>query len=79
MTSLFDERSAKQGIGNEWIRWMVALALAALVSYFTTTGTMENGLTEVKTTENAHFEELLRRVDLMQQDIREIRQGQRER
>lgn len=61
------------GRNGEWVRWSVGLAMAALVAYFTAIGTIKEEVTGIKATENAHFEELLRRFEVMQQDIRELR------
>jgi hypothetical protein len=40
--------------------------LAAMVSYFTTIATVQQQTPEVKTTEAAHFQEVLRRFDMLQ-------------
>lgn len=61
--------------GEVWWR-LAGLALAGLVAYFTAIGAIQVEVNEIKTTENAHFAELLRRVELMQQDIRDIRARQ---
>jgi hypothetical protein len=64
-----DDRKAN----GEWIRWALAIALAALVSYFTTVATVQQQTVEVKTTEASHFQEVLRRLDMLQVDVRELR------
>jgi hypothetical protein len=51
----------------------MAIVLAAVVSYFTTIATVQQQTLEVKTTEAAHFQEILRRLDAMQIDVRELR------
>ncbi|HYE84729.1 MAG TPA: hypothetical protein VEA16_00135 [Vicinamibacterales bacterium] len=65
-------RGSRDGRGD-YVRWAVVLLLSALLSYFTTIGTMSQAIAEVRTTEEAHFQELLRRLDVMQADIRELR------
>lgn len=63
----------RNSMHNPMVQWLVGLILAALVAYFTTTNALQAGLAEVKATENNHFEEVLRRLDAMQDDIRELR------
>jgi hypothetical protein len=58
---------------GEWVRWALAIGLAALVSYFTTVATVQQQTVEVKTTEAAHFQEILRRLDVIQTDMRDMR------
>ncbi|HYE87722.1 MAG TPA: hypothetical protein VEA16_15270 [Vicinamibacterales bacterium] len=68
------KRASSGGSTTEVIvRWAVMLVMSALLSYFTTIGTMSQAIAEVRTTEEAHFQELLRRLDVMQADIRELR------
>jgi hypothetical protein len=59
--------------GSEWIRWGGGLLVAALVSYFTALGTMNREIATLKATEESHFGEVLRRLDALQADIRELR------
>lgn len=61
------------GKTGEFIRYVAGLALAGLVAYFTTVGTMNRELGEVRTKQEQNFEELLRRLDVLQADIRELR------
>ena len=49
------------------------MALAALVAYFTTTSAIQSEIAAMKATEDSHFMELLRRIDLLTTDVREIR------
>jgi hypothetical protein len=63
----------RNSIHNPMVQWLVGLILAALVAYFTTTSAMQAGLAEVKATEESHFSEVLRRLDVLQDDIRELR------
>jgi hypothetical protein len=62
------------GKTGEVLRWLLGLAGAALISYFTAQGAIEQRVTAVETKEGAHFEEVIRRMDLMQTDVRELRQ-----
>ena len=61
------------GKTGEFIRYIAGLALAGLVAYFTTIGTMNRELGEVRTKQDENFNELLRRLDVLQADIRELR------
>lgn len=54
-------------------RYVVPMVLAAIVAYYTTTSSLERGLSEVKTRQEAQFDEILRRFVTLQDDIREIR------
>lgn len=67
----------KDSLKNPMVQWLVGLILAALVAYFTTTAAIQTQLAEAKATENSHFAEVLRRLDVMQADMRELRQRER--
>lgn len=75
------EADRRHGLESTWqsvlrseaVRWVVGLAVAGALSYLTTIATMDKSVTNVTTTENNHFQEVLRRLDLMQADIRELR------
>lgn len=57
----------------EWLRYLLGLAVAAIIAYFTTLSTMNQAVAEVRTTEDNHFQEVLRRLDLITADVRELR------
>jgi hypothetical protein len=59
---------------EEYLRWLIAMVLAAAVSYFTTQARIDRELGSITATQSAQFNEVLRRLDLMQTDIRELRQ-----
>lgn len=61
------------GKTGEWIRYIVGLLLAGVVAYFTAIGTIRQQIATVQEREVNHFEEVLRRLDILQQDIRELR------
>lgn len=61
------------GKTGEWIRWVGGLVIAAAVAYFTAVGAIEREIAIVKANQENNFGEVLRRLELMQQDIREIR------
>lgn len=55
------------------LQWLAGLVLAALVAYFTTTSAIQNEVSALKAKQESQFGELLRRLDVMQTDIRELR------
>lgn len=69
------ERNSERfnGKTGEWLRYIGGLILAGLIAYFTTLGTLNQAVAEVREREDNHFSEVLRRLDVMQQDIRELR------
>lgn len=74
LDALADAVMRRRALGrSEYLRWLVGLAMAAALSYFTTIATMDKSISQAKTTEEAHFQEVLRRLDVMQADIRELR------
>lgn len=64
---------ASGGRSGEYVRWGLGFIVAALLSYFTTIATIDKAIGEVRTTEDNHFQEVLRRLDVMQADMRELR------
>ena len=61
------------GRNGDFVRWIVGVGAAALVAYFTTIGAIQSEVSEIKTRQDAQFSELLRRLELLQADIRELR------
>jgi hypothetical protein len=62
------------GRTSEFVRLALVLVFSALLSYITTSSTMDKSIAEVRTTEDAHFQEILRHLQTMQADIRELRE-----
>ena len=58
---------------QQWLHWIAGLALAALVAYFTTTAAIQAKIAALQATEESHFAEVLRRLDQLALDIRELR------
>ena len=58
---------------DRWLHWLAGMALAGMVAYFTTTSAIQSEIAVVKATQQSNFEEILRRLDAMVVDIREIR------
>lgn len=51
----------------------VGILLAAVVAYFTTIGAIQTSLAVVKQTEQDHYQEILRHIDNIETDIRDMR------
>jgi hypothetical protein len=67
-------------VSDEWKRWLVGVGMAGLVAYFTTVQTIRGEVADVKkdvaavkATQESQFGEVLRRLDTLQADIRELR------
>lgn len=58
---------------TDLLKWLVTLVLAAIVSYFTAVSAMRESIAEVREREDNHFAEVLRRLELLQYDVRELR------
>ena len=56
-----------------WLHWLAGMILAALVAYFTTTSAIQAKIAALEATEESHFAEILRRLDIMSADVRELR------
>ena len=57
-------------------RYVLGLIVVALTAYFTTTGTIQSEIAAIKARQDSQFSEVLRRLDVMQADIRELRNKQ---
>ena len=62
------------GQAGNYVRLLIGVAAAALVAYFTTIGAIQGEISESKARQDAQFSEVLRRLDQLQQDIRELRE-----
>lgn len=58
---------------DTWLNWLAGMILAALVAYFTTTSAIQAKIAALEATEESHFAEILRRLDAMSADVRELR------
>lgn len=63
------------GLVPDLVKILVPWAMAALISYLTTIGTMDRKIAEVREREDAHFQEVLRRLEDLKEDIRELRRS----
>lgn len=57
----------------DYLRWALGFALAGLVSYFTALNAINSQIAEIRAKQDSQFGEVLRRLDVMQADIRELR------
>lgn len=55
-------RSPHSG-GSSLLQWLAAIALAGLVAYFTTVGTIQTSLGRIDQREQDHFGQLMQRID----------------
>lgn len=58
---------------SQLLRWLLMLAVSALIAYYTTNSTMDKAIGQIDERENNHFSEVLRRMDAIQIDVRELR------
>lgn len=70
MTTVREHVNGKTG---EWIRWVWAIVIAAVVAYFTAQAKSEAQYAELRERQINNFAEVLRRLDLLQADVRELR------
>jgi hypothetical protein len=57
----------------EWLKWLIGLGLAAIVSYFTSQARTDAAMARIEERENNHYSELKASIELLRQDIRELR------
>lgn len=61
------------GKTGEVLRWFFGMFVAAIVAYYSAQLTIENRVTAVETKQDSNFQELLRAVNRIESDVREIR------
>lgn len=61
------------GQTGDYVRWLIGVLAAAVVAYFTTVGAIQAEVSAIKARQDSQFGEVLRRLDLLQSDIRELR------
>ncbi len=49
-------------VQDNWLVWLVTVVLSGIVSYFTTTGTLQVRLAQLEEREENHYAEILRRL-----------------
>lgn len=65
--------SGLNGKTGEVLRWVLGLAAAVLVAYYTAIGAINSDIAALKAKQESQFGEVLRRLESMQTDIRDIR------
>jgi hypothetical protein len=71
---------------SRFLQWLLVIVIGCLVGYFSAHQAIGKDIDDVRATENGHYQELkstqesnfgevIRRMDVLQADIREIRQG----
>lgn len=83
MTSITEQRDESgllglNGLTGELVRWVVGLAMSAIVAYFSVQASVTNRLTAVETTQRLQFEEIQRSLSDLKLDVREVKTAVRE-
>lgn len=61
------------GKTGEYLRWLAGLALAGFIAYFTAMNAINSEIARMKATQESQFNEVLRRLEILQDDVRELR------
>lgn len=61
------------GKTGEVLRWLLSMAAAAVVGYYTSIGAINSDIAAIKAKQESQFGEVLRRLESMQTDIRDLR------
>lgn len=69
------EGSGFNGKTGEMVRWLLAVVVAILVSYYTAAISTEQRLTAVETTQRLNFEEIQRTLGRLEVDIRDVKRA----
>lgn len=57
----------------DWLKWLLGLVAAATVAYFTAQTEVRTAQTRIEERENNHYQELKASIDLLRQDVRDLR------
>jgi len=72
-----EPRDALRPLANgklvELAKWVVTLAVTAMVAYFTAINAIEQRVTRVETKEETHFQEVLRQLDRIETELIRLR------
>lgn len=60
-------------IGADWLWKLLGLAIAAMVAYYTALGAVEKRVEGIDAREQAHYHELMRRLDELRNDVKDLR------
>lgn len=61
------------GKTGDMLRWALGLVLTAVVGYFVAQGAIQTEIAAIKARQDSQFSEVLRRLDILQDDVRELR------
>lgn len=56
-------QNAYNGRTGEMVRWVINLAIAAVVAWFASNGAMQAQLAVLQERENNHYQEIIKRLD----------------
>jgi predicted outer membrane lipoprotein len=62
-------------VNGDLMRWLLGVVVAAVVAYFTTINAIQAAVVEVKTRQETQFLEVLRQLEDIKTDIRELRRA----
>lgn len=65
--------SPLNGRTGEVVRWAIGIVLAGIVAYFTALGAMQAQIAVVIERERNHYEEIVRRLDRIEQKVDGVR------
>lgn len=57
------------GKTGEYVRWIIGMALAGIVAYFTALGALQAQLAVVIERERNHYDEIIRRLDRIENKV----------
>jgi predicted outer membrane lipoprotein len=63
-------------VNGDLMRWLLGVVVAAVVAYFTTINAIQAAVVEVKTRQETQFLEVLRQLEDIKTDIRELRRAE---
>lgn len=84
MTSITEQRDEESGLlglnglTGELLRWIVGLAMSAIIAYFSAQASVTNRLTAVETTQRLQFEEIQRSLADLKVDMRDVKAAVRD-
>lgn len=61
----------------DWLKYVLSLLLAAMVAYFTSQAKTDSAMARIEEREENHYKELKASIDLLREDIRDLRAVQR--
>jgi hypothetical protein len=68
-------RSALNGHTGEMIRWVLGMALAGFVAYYTAQGALQERISALETTQRLQWEDVQRSLSRIETDLREVKRA----